>query len=149
MTKQTYAEGTSLDSDLGTFRDDLQKAPELVVRLYEGLDRVRVTPAKSRMEIASLFDEPFPEEPQPMEAILREVKNIFTNSTLYLPPPFPRIYQHRRKPCGGSWGAVGVRSEPGLRQVAFFSGGFRGGTAGDPMDRAVYRLRSRSGRMFF
>src|SRR6266702_4832692 len=41
------------------------------------------------MEIASLFDEPFPEEPQPMEAILREVENkIFANSTLYLTPRF-------------------------------------------------------------
>src|SRR5712692_1654509 len=52
MTQQTSAEGTSLDSDLETFRDDLQKASELVVRLYGGLDRARVTPAKSRMEIA-------------------------------------------------------------------------------------------------
>src|SRR5713101_2426172 len=89
MTKQTSAGGTSLDSDLETFRDELRKASELVVRLYGGLDRARVTPAKSRMEIASLFDEPFPEEPQPMEAILREVENnIFANSTLYLTPRF-------------------------------------------------------------
>jgi len=70
MTKQVFAEGTSLDSDLETFRDDLRKASELVVRLYGGLERARVTPAKSRMEIASLFDEPLPEEPQPMEGIL-------------------------------------------------------------------------------
>src|SRR5262249_50700791 len=49
----------------------------------------RVTPAKSRMEIASLFDEPLPQEPQPMEAILQEVENnIFANSTLYLSPRF-------------------------------------------------------------
>src|SRR6266567_391634 len=89
MTKQTSAQGTSLDSDLETFRDDLRKASDLVVRLYGGLDRARVTPAKSRMEIASLFDEPFPQEPQPMEAILREVENnIFANSTLYLTPRF-------------------------------------------------------------
>jgi aromatic-L-amino-acid/L-tryptophan decarboxylase len=89
MTKQTSAERTSLDSDLETFRDDLRKASELVVRLYGGLDRARVTPAKSRMEIASSFDEPFPEEPQSMEAIFREVeKNIFENSTLYLTPRF-------------------------------------------------------------
>src|SRR5437867_6086232 len=46
-------------------------------------------PAKTRMEIASLFDEPFAEEPQPMGAILREVENkIFANSTLYLSPRF-------------------------------------------------------------
>lgn len=89
MTKQTSAEGTSLDSDLETFRDELRKASELVVRLYGGLDRVRVTPAKSRMEIASLFDEPLPQGPQPMEAILMEVENnIFANSTLYLTPRF-------------------------------------------------------------
>src|SRR4029453_12598229 len=89
MTKQTSAEGTSLDSDLETFRDDLRKASELVVRLYGGLDRARVTPAKSRMEIASVFDEPFPEEPHRMEAIFLEgEKNIFANSTLYLTPRF-------------------------------------------------------------
>src|SRR5258708_925403 len=89
MTKQSSAEGTSLDSDLETFRDDLRKASELVVRLYGGLERARVTPAKSRIEIASLFDEPFPEEPQSMQAILREVENnIFANSTLYLTPRF-------------------------------------------------------------
>jgi aromatic-L-amino-acid/L-tryptophan decarboxylase len=89
MTKQTSPEGTSLDSDLEKFRDDLRKASEIVVRLYAGLDRARVTPAKSRMEIASLFGEPFPLEPQPMEAILREVENnIFANSTLYLTPRF-------------------------------------------------------------
>jgi aromatic-L-amino-acid decarboxylase len=89
MTKKTYAEGISLDSDLETFRDDLRKASELVLRLYGGLDRARVTPAKSRMEIASLFDELLPEEPQPMEGILGEVENnIFANSTLYLTPRF-------------------------------------------------------------
>jgi aromatic-L-amino-acid/L-tryptophan decarboxylase len=89
MTNQPSAEGTSLDSDLETFRHDLRKASELVVRLYGGLDQARVTPAKSRMEIASLFDEPLPQEPQPVEAILREVEqNIFANSTLYLTPRF-------------------------------------------------------------
>jgi aromatic-L-amino-acid/L-tryptophan decarboxylase len=89
MTKQTFTEGTSLDWDLETFRDDLGKASDMVVRLYRGLDRARVTPAKSQMEIASLFDEPFPEEPQPIAAILREVENnIFANSTLYLTPRF-------------------------------------------------------------
>jgi aromatic-L-amino-acid decarboxylase len=89
MTKRAFAEGTSLDADVETFRNDLRKASELVGRLYEGLDRARVTPAKSRIEIASLFDEPIPQEPQPMEAILREVEaNVFANSTLYLTPRF-------------------------------------------------------------
>jgi len=89
MTKQTSAQTTNLDSDLETFRDDLRKASAIVVRLYGGLDRARVTPAKSRVEIASLFDEPLPQEPQPMEVILREVEhNIFGNSTLYLTPRF-------------------------------------------------------------
>ena len=89
MAKQRSPEVTSLDSDLETFRDDLGKAAELVIRLYGGLDRARVTPSKSRMEIASLFDEPLPEDPQPMEGILGEVeKNIFANSTLYLTPRF-------------------------------------------------------------
>lgn len=89
MLKRRSVEATSLDSDLETFRDDLRKASDLVVRLYGGLDRARVTPAQTRMHIASLFDEPLPQEPQPMEAILREVeKNIFANSTLYLTPRF-------------------------------------------------------------
>jgi aromatic-L-amino-acid decarboxylase len=89
MTKQTPSEGTSLDSDLETFRNQLQQASDIVVRLYGGLERARVTPARSRKEIASLFDEPFPQEPQPMEAVLEEVENnIFANSTLYLTPRF-------------------------------------------------------------
>jgi aromatic-L-amino-acid decarboxylase len=89
MRKQISFERTNLDSDLETFQKDLRKASELAVRLYGGLDQARVTPAKSRMEIASLFDEPLPEEPQPMEAILREVENnIFANSTLCLSPRF-------------------------------------------------------------
>jgi aromatic-L-amino-acid decarboxylase len=87
MRKQSSAQG--LDCDLEIFQGDLRKASELVVRLYGGLERVRVTPAKSRMEIASLFDEPFPEEPQPMASILREVEDkIFANSTLHLSPRF-------------------------------------------------------------
>jgi aromatic-L-amino-acid decarboxylase len=87
MSKQSAAQG--LDRDLEIFRDDLQKTSELVVRLYEGLDHARITPAQTRMEISSLFDEPLPEEPQPMEAILRAVENnIFANSTLYLSPRF-------------------------------------------------------------
>ena len=87
MSKQSSGQG--LDCDLDVFQDDLRKASELVVRLYEGLDRARVTPAKSWMEIASLFDEPFPQEPQPMEATLREVEDkVFANSTLYLTPRF-------------------------------------------------------------
>ena len=89
MTKRACAEGTSLDADVETFRNDLRKASETVARLYEGLDWARVTPAKTRIEIASLFDEPIPEEPQPMEAIVREVEtNVFANSTLYLTPRF-------------------------------------------------------------
>jgi aromatic-L-amino-acid decarboxylase len=87
MGEQVAAQG--LDCDLETFRNDLQKASELVVRLYGGLDRARITSAKNRSEIAALFDEPLPEAPQPMEAILREVEsNIFANSTLCLSPRF-------------------------------------------------------------
>ncbi len=89
MANPTSTEGTSLDSDLETFRDDLRQASERVVRLHGTLDRARVTPAKSRMQIASLFEEPLPEEAQPMEAILEEVeKKIFPNSTLCLTPRF-------------------------------------------------------------
>jgi aromatic-L-amino-acid/L-tryptophan decarboxylase len=89
MTKRACAEGTSLDADLETFTDHLRKASDVVARLYEGLDRARVTPTKTRIEIASLFDEPMPEEPQPIQAILREVEtNVFANSTLYLTARF-------------------------------------------------------------
>src|SRR5438445_7525479 len=87
MSKQSAAQG--LDGELETFRNDVQKAADLIVQLYGALDHARITPAKTRMEIASLFDEPFAEEPQPMGAILREVENkIFANSTLYLSPRF-------------------------------------------------------------
>jgi glutamate/tyrosine decarboxylase-like PLP-dependent enzyme len=79
----------SLDGDLETFRNDLTQASEVVVRLYERLDQTRITPAKTRAQIASLFDEPLPEEPQPMESILNEVESkIFANSTFYLSPRF-------------------------------------------------------------
>jgi aromatic-L-amino-acid/L-tryptophan decarboxylase len=82
-------DATSLDSDVSTFRADLRHASELVVRLHEQLERTRVTPRKSRCEIASLFDEPLAEEPQPMATILREVEeHIFANSTLYSNPRF-------------------------------------------------------------
>jgi aromatic-L-amino-acid/L-tryptophan decarboxylase len=81
--------GTSLDSDVDRFRNDLREASELVVRLYEGLDRVRVTPAASRAEIAALFDEPLPQEPQPLAAVLLEAeRSIVANSTLSLTPRF-------------------------------------------------------------
>ena len=79
----------SLDSDLDTFRSDLHKASELVVRLYGTLEQSRVTPVKRWREIASLFDEPLPQEPRPMDSILAEVeRNVFANSTLYLTPRF-------------------------------------------------------------
>jgi aromatic-L-amino-acid/L-tryptophan decarboxylase len=82
-------EAAGLDSDLATFRDDLRRAADLVVRLHDRLDQARLTPAKSRIEIASLFDEPLPEDPQPMDDILRNVEqNIVANSTLCMSPRF-------------------------------------------------------------
>jgi glutamate/tyrosine decarboxylase-like PLP-dependent enzyme len=87
MSKQSSAQG--LDCDLEVFQDDLRKASELVVRLYGRLHQARITPAKTRTEIASLFDESLPEESQPMASILGEVEDkIFANSTLYLSPRF-------------------------------------------------------------
>ena len=87
MSKQSVAKG--LDWEFETFRDDLQKASEIVLRLYRSLDEARITPSKNRLEIASLFDEPLPQAPQSMDAILREVENnIFANSTLSLSPRF-------------------------------------------------------------
>ena len=56
MSEQTTDRG--LDCDLETFRNDFQKASELVARLYERLDQARITPTLTRAEIASLFDEP-------------------------------------------------------------------------------------------
>jgi aromatic-L-amino-acid/L-tryptophan decarboxylase len=80
---------TNLDSDASTFRKELGHASDVVVRLHERLERTRVTPAGSRSEIAALFDEPLPEESQPMAAILQEVEeHIFANSTLYSNPRF-------------------------------------------------------------
>jgi aromatic-L-amino-acid/L-tryptophan decarboxylase len=80
---------TSLDSDLDTLREDLRQVSDLVVRQHERIGRARVTPAKSSNEIASLFVEPLPEDPQLMTAILREVEeNIFANSTLSSSPRF-------------------------------------------------------------
>ena len=87
MSKQNTAQ--SLDCDLETFREHLQNASDLVIRLYERLDEARLTPARTRREIASLFDESLPEEPQSMEAIWHEVESkIFANSTLALSPRF-------------------------------------------------------------
>jgi pyridoxal-dependent decarboxylase-like protein len=86
-TSERYT--TCLDSDWATFREHLHDASDLVVRLHDGLDRARMAPSKSWMQIASLFNEPLPDTPQPMAAILREVEeNVFANSALYLTPRF-------------------------------------------------------------
>ena len=45
MGQQTTARG--LDTDLEIFRDDLQRASELVVRLYERLGETRITLAQN------------------------------------------------------------------------------------------------------
>lgn len=87
MSKQEKAQG--LDCGLDIFRSDLRNASNVVVRLYERLGETRITPGKPRREIASLFDEPLPQQPQSMETILSEVETkIFANSTLYLSPRF-------------------------------------------------------------
>jgi len=87
MSKQRIAQ--SLDCDWDIFGNNLRNAAELVVRLYERLDEARITPTKTRKEIASLFDESLPEDPQPMESIFSEVEGkIYANSTLYLSPRF-------------------------------------------------------------
>src|SRR5262245_1116213 len=80
---------TNLDSHTDTFLSALQKTTELVARLYESLHDARLTTARSRREIASLFDESLPQDSQPIEAVLREVEDkIVANSTLYLSPRF-------------------------------------------------------------
>jgi hypothetical protein len=145
MTKQTGAQG--LDCELETLRNDLQEAEDLVVRLYDSLDHTRITPAKTRVEIASLFDEPLPQEGQPMRAILHEVEmNIFANSRLYLSPRFLGYINSGGKSSVDSRGVAGSAVNQ-ICAKSHFSPGFRGGTAGDPMDRAVHRVCSRSGRV--
>lgn len=66
----------------GSFGSICRKPSDLVIRLYDRLDEARLTPARTRMEIASLFEESLPAEPQPMDSIWREVeRKIFANST--------------------------------------------------------------------
>jgi TonB dependent receptor len=92
---------TSLDSDVSTFRADLRHAADVVVWLHERLERTRVTPSKSRIEIASLFDEPLREEPQPVAhhpagrggAHLCELHAV-------LEPSFLRLHQRQRQSRG-------------------------------------------------
>jgi aromatic-L-amino-acid/L-tryptophan decarboxylase len=78
-----------LDTTLSEFRSDLNSASDLIIRLYEQLPEKRITPSITSADIASLFDEPLPMEPEPMDRILRQVENdIFANSTLYQHPRF-------------------------------------------------------------
>jgi aromatic-L-amino-acid/L-tryptophan decarboxylase len=99
-----------LDYDLETFRNNLIQASEVVVRLHERLDQTRITPAKTRAQIASLFDDPLPQEPQPMESILNEVESkIFANSTFYLSPRFFGYIN-----SGGNQASILAAPNPGL-----------------------------------
>jgi len=58
-----------------------------VVRLYGQLHWVRITPAKTRIEIASLFDESLPEESQPSTSVIEtngvEVMYVWGKRMLY------------------------------------------------------------------
>ena len=114
MTDHTSYRDTGLDSSFETFRDDLQKASDLVVRLYQSLDVTRITPAKSQKEIASLFDEPLPQESLPIEAILRCVeRDVFANSTLY---PSPRFFGYING-CGNQAAVVGELAAAAVNQL--------------------------------
>jgi aromatic-L-amino-acid/L-tryptophan decarboxylase len=87
MSKQNITQ--TLDWDLETFQKHLQNASDVVIRLYERLDEARLTPTRTRMEIASFFEESLPEKAQPMESIWHDVESkIFANSTLSLSPRF-------------------------------------------------------------
>jgi aromatic-L-amino-acid/L-tryptophan decarboxylase len=78
-----------LDVSLEKFKSDLEKTLEVVLRLFESLPESRITTAKTRPELASLFDEPLPDQPQIIETILHQVETgIFANSTLYSSPRF-------------------------------------------------------------
>jgi aromatic-L-amino-acid decarboxylase len=88
-THKTLDETLSLDSTPTRFEEDLRQASDLVVHLHEVLDRARLTPSRSRAEIAALFEEPLPEDPQSMPDILQAVQHhIFANSTLCSNPRF-------------------------------------------------------------
>ena len=56
MSKQSAAQG--LDCELETFRNDLQKAADLVVRLYGTLDHARITPRENSGKQQLATDEP-------------------------------------------------------------------------------------------
>ena len=80
---------TNLDSDLDTFATELRMACDIVVRFHRRLADARVTPASTQPEIAATFDEPLPQSPQAIEAILGEVESrVFANSTFYQSPRF-------------------------------------------------------------
>ena len=78
-----------LDWHAAAYRAVLTDAVELAVRHHETIAHAPTTTARGREEIAALFDEPLPQEPQPASTILREVEErIFANSTLYGSPRF-------------------------------------------------------------
>jgi aromatic-L-amino-acid decarboxylase len=88
-TQKALDEALGLDSTPTSFREDLRQASDLVVHLHEVLDRARLTPSRSRAELAALFEEPLPDDPQSMAGILQAVEHdIFANSTLCSNPRF-------------------------------------------------------------
>lgn len=134
---------TSLDSDFDTFRSDLQKASQLVTRFYRRLRDAQLTTTRSHVEIAALFDEPLPEESQPVEAILREVEEkIFANSTLYQSPRFFGYINGLRKPGRRSGRAARRRVESTGREMAFRPCCLGSRAASDPLDCRVHRVRA-------
>ncbi len=91
MEERTLAgEGsTCLDESLEAFGAQLRQAAEVVLRLHQGLDRGRITPRADQTEIAALFAEPLPEEPQPVATVLEEVEErILARSVFSLTPRF-------------------------------------------------------------
>src|SRR5579859_312752 len=79
----------SLDVPTANLRRELTKATEIVVGLFEELDRAPITTSRSPSEISALFREPLPEEAQSIESLLDRIeKDIIGNSTLSLSPRF-------------------------------------------------------------
>lgn len=79
----------TLDADLATFRDMLDRASDAAVRLYETLEDRPVFPGLAPDEVSALFAEPLPRQGRPFAEVLRRVEDdVFRASTLNIHPRF-------------------------------------------------------------
>lgn len=80
----------SLDFDEKTFSNALEKAGELVRRIYaEDPDDRRVFAGKSPEEVMGLFEEPLPEDPEDLDGVLDQVgERVFGTMTRSMGPRY-------------------------------------------------------------